>query len=364
MLDFEKRVDLVLRNTEEVVTRKELRSLLETMSKPRAYWGFECSGLMHVGIGLIPGSKIRDMVEAGFQFTIFLADWHSWINNKLGGVMENIRASGEYFRHCFEALGVASGNTRFLWAEDIAGNIEYWEKVVRIAKASSLLRVRRALTIMGREMKLSDIETAWLFYPCMQAADIFHLNLDVAAGGMDQRKAHMLARDVAEKLGWEKPVCVHTPLLLGLLKPEFAEAGKSFDEDAALNRRISSKMSKSRPESCIFVHDTPEAIKSKMRDAYCPPKQEEENPVLEHARFIIFPYCGALDVPRAAKFGGPMTYTSYESLRQAYLKGEVHPLDLKNGVAEALIEILKPVREHFKKNPEPLERMKQIEITR
>jgi tyrosyl-tRNA synthetase len=363
-MDLEKRVDLVSRNIEEVVTREELRSLLETKSHPKAYWGFECSGFMHVGIGLIPGAKIRDMVEAGFDFTIFLADWHSWINNKLGGVMENIRASGEYFRHCFEALGITSDKTHVVWGSDIAGDVDYWEKVVRIAKSSSLLRVRRALTIMGREMDLSDIETAWVFYPCMQAADIFQLDLDVAASGMDQRKAHMLARDAAGKLGWRKPVCVHTPLLLGLLKPEIVGEEKAFDEDAALSRRISSKMSKSKPESCIFVHDSPETIREKMRGAYCPPKQEEGNPVLEHARYIVFPHLGILEVHRTSKYGGPLTFENYELLRKAYIKGEVHPLDLKNGVAEALVEILKPVREHFKRNPEPLEKMKGIETTR
>lgn len=364
-MDIEERIDLVSRNTEEVVTREELRRLLETTSKPRAYWGFECSGFLHVGIGLIPGSKIVDMVKAGFDFTIFMADWHSWINNKLGGVMESIRACGEYFRHCFEALGVASDKTHVLWASDLAADIEYWEKVVRIAKASSLLRTRRALTIMGREMGLSDIETAWIFYPCMQAADIFHMNLDVACGGMDQRKAHMLARDVAEKLDWEKPVSVHTSLLMGLQRPETVdESGNRFDEDAALSRRISSKMSKSKPESCIFVHDTPEAIKAKMKDAYCPPKQEDENPVLEHARHIVFPALGSLDVPRPSKYGGPLTFTDYQDLRESYVQGQVHPLDLKNGVAEALVEILEPVRNHFKRNPEPLEVMKQIETTR
>jgi tyrosyl-tRNA synthetase len=363
-LDLEKRVDLVSQNTEEVVTREELRSLLETNSNPKAYWGFECSGFMHVGIGLIPGAKIKDMVEAGFDFTIFLADWHSWINNKLGGYMENIRACGDYFRHCFEALGVVSDKARVVWASDIAADIGYWEKVIRIAKSSSLLRVRRALTIMGREMDLSDIETAWVFYPCMQAADIFQLDLDVAAGGMDQRKAHMLARDVAEKLGWTKPVCVHTPLLLGLLKPELTSEGKAFDEDAALSQRISSKMSKSKPESCIFVHDSPEAIREKMRGAYCPPKLEEENPVLEHARYIVFPQLGILEIPRSSKYGGPLTFENYESLKQAYVKGEVHPLDLKNAVAEALVEILAPVREHFKRNPKPLAIMKGIETTR
>jgi len=362
-LDLEKRIDLVMRNAEEIVTREELRSLLETNSNPKAYWGFECSGLMHVGIGLIPGAKIKDMIEAGFDFTIFLADWHSWINNKLGGVMENIRACGEYFKHCFEALGITPNKAHFIWASDIAKEIEYWEKVIRIAKASSLLRVRRALTIMGREMDLSDIETAWIFYPCMQAADIFHMELDVAAGGMDQRKAHMLARDAAEKLGWKKPVCVHTPLLLGLLKPEAPKSGR-YDEDVNLNVRISSKMSKSRPESCIFVHDSPEAIRRKMKNAYCPPKQEEGNPVLEHAKYIVFPHQGPLEIPRPSKYGGPLTFERYEDLKEAYLKGEIHPLDLKNGVAEALIEILKPVREHFKRNPAPLERIIQIETTR
>jgi len=363
-LDIEERIDLVLRNTEEVITRGELRNLLETSSRPKAYWGFECSGLMHIGIGLIPGIKIKDMIEAGFEFTVFLADWHSWINNKLGGDMGNIRACGEYFKHCFEALGITSDKARYLWAAEIAGEIEYWERVIRIAKASSLLRVRRALTIMGRRMDLSDVETAWIFYPCMQAADIFHLDLDVAAGGMDQRKAHMLARDVAEKLGWKKPTCLHTPLLLGLLRPEQPGDAGRYDEDAALSARISSKMSKSKPESCIFVHDSPEAIRSKMRKAYCPPKQEEGNPVLEHAKYIVFPQLGLLEVPRPTRYGGPVAFESYDELRRSYIKGEVHPLDLKMGVAEAIIEILKPVREHFKRNPEPLERIIRIEATR
>jgi len=363
-LDLEERLSLVLRNTEEVVTPEEIRNLLETKTEPKAYWGFECSGFMHVGIGLVPGAKIRDMVKAGFNFTIFLADWHSWINNKLDGDMDNIRACGEYFRHCFEALGVVSDKTKIVWAAEIAEDIGYWERVVRIAKASSLARVRRALTIMGRELDASDIETAWVLYPCMQASDIFHLDLDVAAGGMDQRKAHMLARDSADKLGWKKPSCVHTPLVSGLQKPEIVEAERKFDEDAALSRKISAKMSKSKPESCIFVHDTPKDIKFKMRNAYCPPKEAEGNPVLEFAQYIVFPALGSLEVPRPPKYGRKVGFESYEALREAYLKGAVHPLDLKNGVAEALVRLLKPVREHFKRNPEPLERMRRIETTR
>ena len=43
-MDVEEKIRLVTRNTEEVVTSEELRVLLETKTKPKAYWGFESSG--------------------------------------------------------------------------------------------------------------------------------------------------------------------------------------------------------------------------------------------------------------------------------------------------------------------------------
>jgi tyrosyl-tRNA synthetase len=361
-MDLESRLNLVTRNTQEIVTNEELRVLLETKSKPKAYWGFESSGLMHIGMGLVCGSKIKDMVKAGFDFTIFLADWHSWINNKLGGNMENIHVCGEYFKDCFTGLGIKPESVHYAWASDLAKDIAYWEKVVRIAKSISLQRTWRALPIMGRETSLTDMETAWVFYPCLQAADIFHQKLDVACASIDQRKAHMVARDSAEKLGWTKPVCVHTPLLVGL--QGLQESGKQFDENAEVNVRIGSKMSKSVPESCIFVHDSPEAIKAKLKAAFCPPKQVEGNPVMEVAKLTVFPEKPSLTIPRAPKYGGPETFNSYGELEKDYSEGKLHPLDLKEGVADGLIEILEPVREYFQKHPKNLEAMKKIEVTR
>ncbi len=43
-MDLNDKMDLVTRNAEEVVTNEELKSLLEVNHKPKAYWGFECSG--------------------------------------------------------------------------------------------------------------------------------------------------------------------------------------------------------------------------------------------------------------------------------------------------------------------------------
>jgi len=318
--------------------------------------------IMHIGMGLVCASKIKDMVKAGFEYIVFLADWHSWINNKLGGDMEKIRICGEYIKQCFTALGVKPESVEYIWASDIAKDREYWERIIRIAKSVSLQRTWRALPIMGREISMTDIETAWVYYPCMQAADIFHMNLDVACAGMDQRKAHMLARDVAEKLGWKKPACVHTHLLMGLQGPETLE--KKFDENADLNIQISSKMSKSIPKSCIFVHDTPNEIKTKIKEAYCQPKQVKGNPVLELTKYVVFAERESLEIARPTKYGGPESFESYEEVEKAYIEGKLHPLDLKNGVTEALVEILDPVRPHFRKHPQLLEKMMEIEVTR
>ncbi|MEM2863920.1 MAG: hypothetical protein QXR65_01455 [Candidatus Bathyarchaeia archaeon] len=43
-LDLYERLNLTIRNAQEVVTVEELKELLEVHSSPRAYWGFECSG--------------------------------------------------------------------------------------------------------------------------------------------------------------------------------------------------------------------------------------------------------------------------------------------------------------------------------
>ena len=240
---------------------------------------------------------------------------------------------------------------------------EYWRKVITVAKSASLRRIRRALPIMGRSLDASDVETAWLFYPCMQAADIFHLEVDLACAGIDQRKVHMLARDVAEKLGRPKPICLHTPLLMGLTGPVEGGGGR-FDEDEALDKRIRAKMSKSVPKGCIYVHDEPEEIRAKIRKAFCPAKVVEDNPVLELVKLVVFPALGRLEVERPARYGGPVIYEDYGELERDFSSGALHPLDLKNAVAEALVEILKPVREHFARKPELLEAVESLEVTR
>ena len=121
--------------------------------------------MMHIGTGLVCGYKILDMVKAGFDFTILLADWHAWINNKFGGDMETIRFCGEYFVEAFSSIGLTPDKVKYVWASDLVKKEGYWETVVKVAKKSNLSRIIRCLPIMGRELNPKDVEAAYLFYP-------------------------------------------------------------------------------------------------------------------------------------------------------------------------------------------------------
>ncbi|HUV23893.1 MAG TPA: tyrosine--tRNA ligase [Methanomassiliicoccales archaeon] len=344
-MDSEERFDLLTRNAEEVVTHEELKKLLETNDRPKGYVGFEPSGLVHLGWVII-SNKVRDFVDAGFDFTVFFADWHAYINDKLGGNIDTIRICARYMEDCFEALGVPRDKVNFIYAFELMDNIDYWSKVISIGKNSTLSRVKRAMTIMGREGDEAEVDTSKVMYPLMQAADIFALDVDVAYAGIDQRRAHMLAREAADKLGWKKPVALHTPLLSSL------KGGDRMDPLAA-------KMSKSDPDSGIMIHDSPEDIRRKIKKAFCPP-EAEGNPILDICRFIIFQRMDVLKIDRPEKFGGTLVFESYPALEESYVAGQLHPMDLKNGTASALVEMLAPVREFFEKHPENLDRIREI----
>jgi len=346
-MSVEERLQLITRNTVEVITLEELRSKLEAGEKLRGYIGYEPSGLTHVG-WLVWMFKVKDLVDAGVDFTVLEATWHAYINDKLGGNMDLIRGATRIIRLTMEALGLPVERIRFVDAEELVSDKRYWETLIRVAKKNTLHRVKRAMTIMGRKMDEADLDSSKIIYPLMQVTDIFYLDLDLALGGLDQRKAHMLARDTAEKLGFKKPIAVHTPIISSLRGAGRMEtAGLSKDEAAALF-----KMSKSDPGSTIYLHEDPESIRRKIRRAYCPARQLEGNPIIEINRYILFARPGfRLVVERPEKYGGTVVYESIEDLERDFAEGRLHPADLKKATAEALIELLRPVRERLLGDP-------------
>ena len=377
-MDVQKRFELIKNNTEEIMKEEDLKLLLDSGTKIKHYIGFEISGKIHLGTGLMCMSKVKDFMDAGIDCSIFLADWHSWINDKLGGDREVIkRVAGGYFKEGLKAslkcFGGDPEKLKFILGSDLYhNNDDYWATMVDVSKNTSLARMQRSITIMGRK-EGGSVDFAKLIYPPMQVADIFIQGINLPHAGIDQRKAQVIARDVALKIKTKplldkdgnqmKPVAVHHHLILGLGKPPVWPVPKEQLQElwSAL------KMSKSKPDTCIFIHDSPKEIKRKINQAFCLEGETEFNPILDWVKYLIFRDADSkLEVKRPEKFGGDATYTSYKELEKDFAEKKLHPMDLKNSVSEKLIQILEPARKHFEqpKVKKMLEDLEQLIITR
>ena len=319
-MDVEERFELIKRNTEEILSDEELKKIIKEKKKPVVYCGYEPSGPMHLG-HFVTITKLMDFEKAGFKVIVLLADIHAFLNRK--GSEADIEKEVENWRKTVKAIGLKA---EVILGSSFQFNKEYQLDIMRLAQASTINRGLRSMQEIARDIEHATISQLW--YPLMQAADIKHLGCDVAEGGMEQRKVHMIAKDMKDVLKHDF-VAVHTPLITSFKGP-------------------GEKMSKSIPGSGLSVTDSYEEIKKTIRNAYCPEKIIQDNPMLQVSRLIIFPRIEVFKIGRDKKFGGNIEFRNYGELEKAYSEGKLHPLDLKNAVTEYLEKIIAPIRKSWK----------------
>jgi tyrosyl-tRNA synthetase len=377
-MDIAEKISLVQRPpTEEIVTMNELKTLFEIKTSPKHYIGLEISGRLHLGSLILTGFKINDFIKTGIQSNVFLADWHTYINNKLNNDWDLITEISKYYEKAFKffcpGVNVIFGSDLYDTTDD------YWKNFVLFSKQITLARTLRSLTIMGRTEK-DTLDFSQLLYPSMQSVDIKALDLDIVHAGTDQRKIHMLVREVFPKLKWKIPVSVHHHLLPGLSEPTttttmastttvtsntfpsisnaistsdiaieslstVSNAEKNFDDSKVFN-----KMSKSNPSSSILIHDDEQEIFHKINKAYCPLGVSKDNPILEIIKYVIFHQYDEFVVERPSKYGGNLSYYSSDEVKKDYEQNKIHPKDLKMATSRYLNEIISPVREYLYNN--------------
>jgi tyrosyl-tRNA synthetase len=364
-MTLQERLSLIKQVGEEIINEEELNKLLTSGQELIAYDGFEPSGQIHIAQGLLRTININKMIKAGIKFKILIADWHALANNKLGGDLSKIQTVGKYFIEVWRACGMNLDKVEFIWASDITKSQDYWQLVLQVGRSNALRRFIRTAEMMGRVESLDNLTGANIIYSCMQVADIFTLKANITQLGVDQRKINMLAREIGGALGYWKPVVVSHHMLRGLGKPPTTK-------DDKITQVIQLKMSKSKPDSAIFMTDTLEDITKKINKAYCLEGDIYDNPILEYCRYIIFESFERLGIDswlieRPLKWGGNLKVRTYAQLEQLFASKQIHPHDLKVAVIEALDKLLMPIRQYFVQNPQAkklLEQIKNYNITR
>lgn len=349
------------KNTAEILTSEELEQRLSSGEPLTHYIGFEISGYVHLGTGLMSALVMKDLTELGVKCTVWLADWHTIINEKLDGTLVTAQRIGQgYFAEALKASFAAVGGDPNQLEIRLASEwydqnwSRYWETVIRVAQHTTTSRMLRSIDILGRQAG-TEVDHAKTIYPAMQVADIFFQDVAIAHAGIDQRKAHVIMRDVASKVipDQPKPIALHHELLLGLqapANPELVIGSEKLTGEQRVKAITEAKMSKSKAGSAVFVHDSEEDIEKKIQKAFCPEKEIQHNPLLNWTKHVLFwNRKKSFRIEREAKHGGDTEFNTYPELEAAYAAGEVHPMDLKAAVATELVTLLAPVREHFAK---------------
>lgn len=311
---------LIKRNVQEIVVEKELKKLVESKKKPVVYCGYEPQGPFHLG-HMVTMQKLLDLQDAGFKTKVLLADLHAYLNRK--GEREQIKQEVKKWEGAMKAFGLKS---EFVLGTDFQFKKNYWEDVMKLSLKTTINRGLRSMQEVARDAETARISQ--MLYPLMQVEDMKQLGVNVALGGMEQRKIHMLARETLQEVDYEPPVAMHTPLIVSLKGP-------------------GEKMSKSKPGTGISVTDSDAKIRKYVRAAFCPEKVVENNPLMQLCKLVVFPKVGKMVFERKKKFGGNIEFKDYESMEKAYKKGDLHPMDLKKGVSKELIKILRPLRKAY-----------------
>jgi len=323
-MDINEKVRLIVRNTAEIVTEEELRNLLKNKKNPAVYLGTAITGRPHVAYFLWV-LKLADFLKAGFKVKVLLADLHGALDNTPWDVLDKrYKYYSKVIPLMFKAVGADIKNFEIVKGSDFELDKKYFYDVLRVSTFSSINDCKRAATEVvkfGDNPKLSG-----LIYPIMQMLDEEYLKVDVQYGGIDQRKIFMFARENHPKVGYEPRVEVMTPIIPGL---------------------IGKKMSASDERSKIDLLDDEETVRKKINSAECVAGQTDSG-LLAFLKYVIMVIKEdkkeSFVIKRPEKYGGNLSFGSYNEIEKAFRDKKVHPLDLKNSLSEEINKILEVIR--------------------
>ncbi|MEK7181350.1 MAG: tryptophan--tRNA ligase [Patescibacteria group bacterium] len=284
------------------------------VSRPTLVSGIQPSGRLHLGNYLGALKNFVDLQNSDkYDCYFFIADLHSLTESASGRINPKEKSK--------QILG--------LTADFIAAGLDPQKSVIfqqsQIPAHSELAFILNTITPMGELSRMTQFKekseaekensnTGLFTYPTLMAADILLYNAKFVPVGNDQDQHLELARTLARKFNarfgktFTEPQGLHaqTPRVMSLGNPE-------------------KKMSKSLPETCLFMDDSPEIIKSKIKRAVTDSESvikysPETKPAISNLLTIYSAISGET-IPEIEKEFKNKTYSEFKSsLAEAVIK--------------------------------------------
>lgn len=331
--------DLITKGLQEVLNAQIIKDVLENEKRPlKIYWGTAPTGKPHCGY-FVPMIKLAHFLKAGCEVTVLLADLHAYLDN-MKAPLEVVRFRAKYYECVVKAIltsiNVPINRLKFITGSEYQLTADYTMDIFKLSNRVSQNDAKRAGADVVKQV--ANPLLSGLIYPLMQALDEHYLDVDVQFGGVDQRKIFVLAEENLQAIGYKKRAHLMNPMIPGL-----GQGGK---------------MSASDPNSKIDVLEDPKVVTKKINSAYCAPGDIVDNGLIAFIENVIQPIQSLkaeketfdFFIDRPEKYGGPITYSSLETLKEDFKSEKLSPVDLKSGVATKINELLTPIREDFVKN--------------
>ena len=234
------------------------------MKQPSLVSGLQPSGRLHIGNYLGTLKHLVDLQDSGkYQCYFFIADLHSLTENfdskdKRGQILElaaEFLAAGlDPVKDSDESHGASSKKSVIFLQSQIPAHSELAWIFDTVTPLGELHRMTQFKD--KSEHQKENVNAGLFMYPTLMAADILLYDPQFIPTGDDQSQHVEFTRTVARRFN--------------------ARYGKTFFEPQNLltkTPRIMAlndphkKMSKSQPETCLFIDDSPAEIEAKMKRA-------------------------------------------------------------------------------------------------
>lgn len=329
-MDANKRLELIKRNTEEIIGEEELNNLIKKKKEISVYWGTMPTGSISIAY-FFPMLKIADFLNAGLKVKILLADLHAVLDGVAWNLVEKRYA---YYKEAItlilKTIGVDIKKLEFVKGSEFQLKPEYMYDMLKLSSITTTHDATKSASEAVKTAKEGNVKVAGLIYPLMQALDEQYLDVDIQFAGTDQRKILVYARENLPKVGYNPRIEIMNPMIRGL---------------------VGKQMSSSIEATKIDLLNTEEEVKKKINGAECV-SGNPDNGIMAILKYLIFVLKESKKekfvVKRDKKYGSDLKYSSYAEVEKDFVSKKLHPLDLKNAVAREINILLKNFRESRK----------------
>lgn len=335
----EQQYDLITKDLQEVLNPQIIKNILQEEGRfLKVYWGTAPTGKPHCGY-FVPMVKLAHLLKAGVEVTVLIADLHAFLDN-MKAPLEVVQHRARYYewvvKSILKSINVPVDRLKFVLGSSYQLSPEYTLDLFKLSNIVSQNDAKRAGADVVKQV--SNPLLSGLIYPLMQVLDEEYLGVDVQLGGIDQRKIFVLAEENIQALGYKKRAHLMNRMVPGLMQ--------------------GGKMSASDPNSKIDLLEEPKIVKKKISQAFCAPGNIEDNGLLAFVKNVLGPIYELkygdskfeFFIDRPEKYGGPITYTTYQDVEDDFKTEKLSPVDLKSGVADAINGLLAPIIEEYKSN--------------